>query len=227
MKTTLIAACLAFFAAAILSADGASAAEEGKQPVFLICPHKKKFSAWSLYLTVDSANPGKVLALGLEELTGKNSEDLAPNGYEAVLAAQQDPKTARKLLGALAAKDFATGELSIKKDDALHVSLRPLGPDSYRLNVSMRINLDQRFEIGGKEQARHDVLLRFDKATGKWAAYAVALDDSAGKNVVGAKPKPISGITFPVLATGIPRVIAVVEGNPVTLMDSSEQKSGE
>ena len=187
--------------------------------MFLFCPRRKKFSAWSLFLTVDKSDPSKVLAVGLDKLVGKNSLDL--DGYEAVLAAQQAPQTARELLGTLAARDFASGELWIEKDNALHVSLKPLGPDSYRLFVSLRINADQRFVIGGKEQSKRDVVLRFDRNKGKWAACAVVLLDYEGKNLVSHGARKLSGIFFPVEGTGIQSIYGVLEGEAVavTLMD--------
>ncbi|MGD0089414.1 MAG: hypothetical protein ABSE73_05790 [Planctomycetota bacterium] len=212
---------------ALWAAHTALAAEGIRQPVFLLCPLKKKYSAWSLYLILDRADPGKVLALGLEKLKGKNAEDLAPNGYEAVLAAQKDPQTAREPLGTLEAKDFARGELRIEEDDALRVSLDALGPDSYRLNVSLRVGADTRFVIGGKERAKREVVLRLDRAKGQWAAYAVTLENFQGKKVVQAGVKTMSGIGFPVLGSGIPRIIGDVEGQAVTLMDSSEDRHGD
>src|SRR5438105_4174520 len=79
-----------------------------KQPVFLFCPHKESAGAWSLYVVVDKNHPSKPLALGLEELTGKNSRDLT---YKGVLAAQKDPATPRNLIAQVEAKDFGAQKL--------------------------------------------------------------------------------------------------------------------
>lgn len=204
----------------ILSGIVPACAEEGTvQPVFLICPHHKKYSSWSLYLTVDKSDPSKVLALGLDKLTGKNSVDLAPNGYEAVMVCQQDRNTPRETLGALPVGEFSRSELVVKKDDALHVSLKPQGTDSYQLFVSLRVGACGHFTIGGKDQAKRNVVLRFDRAQGKWGAYAVVLEDSEGRKLEMAGPKQMSGIVFPVSGTGIYQVAGVVDGQPVALMD--------
>lgn len=219
MKWLLLAGLL-FGAGGWLPGQAAARAAEGiKQPVFLICPHRKKYSSWSLSLTVDPADPRKVLALGLEELTRVNAEDLAPNGYDAALAAQRDPKTPRTLLGAMEAKDFAASELRIEKNNALHVGLAPLGPGEYRLYLSLRVEAEQRFIIGGKEKAKRDVVLRCDSATNTWAAYAVTLEDAAGKKVAAGTPMLITGICFPVTGTGIYRIAGMVGGDLVLLMD--------
>src|SRR5262249_40568684 len=75
------------------------AADGGKQPVFLMCPSNKKYSAWSVYVTVDPANPAKLTGLGLDKMKGQNISD--SGGYDAVLKAQQDPNTAVENLGTL------------------------------------------------------------------------------------------------------------------------------
>ena len=207
------------FVASLLLAEGAAAAEGAKQPIFLLSPHRTKFSAWSLYLTVDPNDPSKVLQLGLEKLVGKNSEDLAPQGYEAVLAAQGDPKTQRETLSTLDAANFGSSQIKVEKDDALHVSLTPVDADSYRLMVSLRIAADQRFTIGGKEQSKRDVLVKYDKGSKKWSACATTMIDAEKNKIVEGGCKPISGIVFPVKGTGIYRVVGVLEGEPVVLLD--------
>jgi len=226
MTRSLRIGVLAVAAATVALADYSGYAAEGnKQAVFLICPHHKKYSAWSLFLTVDSSDPSKVLSFGLEKLVGKNSEDLAPNGYEAVLATQEAPQTPRELLGTLAAKDLGGHELRIEKDDALHASLKALDADSYRLYVSMRIGADERFVIGGKEEKKRDVILRYDRTKGRWKAYAVALLDFEGNKVVSQGAKVLSGICFPVGAGGISLIVGDLEGQAVTLLDNSKRHS--
>jgi len=222
MKCPLYASLLCFAAAMLVSDAEAAApapADGIRQPVFLLCPHRRKYSAWSVFLTVDRSDPTRVLALGLEKLTGKNSEDLAPNGYEAVLTAQQDQKTAREVLGTLRAQDFADSVLKIEQDDALHLSVSAVGSLSYRLALSLRVGGDDRFVIGGKAQAKRDVLLRFDRTTGKWGAYAVILEDAEGRKIVESGAKPISGLCFEVKPTGIFRIVGSVAGEAVVLMD--------
>jgi hypothetical protein len=214
----LLRLTLVMFVASMLLAGRASA-EGVKQPIFLLSPHRTKFSAWSLYLTVDSNDPSKVLQLGLEKLVGKNSEDLAPSGYEAVLAAQADAKTTRESLSTLDAANFGSGQIKVEKDDALHVSLTPVDAGTYRLMVSLRIAADQRFTIGGKEQSKRDVLIKFDKASKKWSACASTMIDAEKNKIVENGCKPISGIVFPVKGTGIYRVVGVLEGEPVVLLD--------
>ncbi|MCY3022041.1 MAG: hypothetical protein NTW87_23765 [Planctomycetota bacterium] len=213
MMTRMVWVCVVMCGAATLVADcsTASAAEGANQPVLLLCPYRTRYSAWSLFLTVDRADPTKVLAMGLEELTGVNSEDLGPGGYEKALAKQRDPKTPRKVLDTLAARDFAAKELCIEKNDALHVSLTPAGQGTYRLMLSLRIDLERRFVIGGKEQAKRDVVLRYDANSSTWRACALTLVDSNDKKLTAAGPAGLSGIVFPVLGSGIPRVIGVLD----------------
>jgi hypothetical protein len=211
----LIASVLAVFGT---FAPALQAAEEGiRQPVFLICPHREKYSAWSLFLTVDPQDPGKVLSLGLEKLKKQNSKD---SSFEAVLAAQKDPKTDREVLQTLSAKDFGSGMLEVQKDNALKVSVTPQSDGSLRLMVSIRISADGRFVIGGKESGKKDVVLRYNKDTKAWGAYAQTLVDTEGNNAAGAQPKAISGIVFPVKDTGIYRVVGVVDGGEaIVLLD--------
>jgi len=196
-------------------------AEDGlKQPIFLMCPHKKRFSAWSLYLSVDKADPSKVMGIGLEKLSGKNSEDLAPDGYEKVLRAQKDPSTAREPIASLDAANFGSGQLRVEKDDALQVSVSSVDATTLRLMISMRISADLRFTIGGKEQNLRDVLITYNKATQRWTACATKLQDSKGQDATGGRYRGITGIVFPVTGTGIYRVVGVMDdGDAVILFE--------
>lgn len=214
-KLLLIASVLAAFG---VIAPALQSAEEGlRQPVFLICPHREKYSAWSLFLTVDSKDPSKVLALGLEKLKKQNSKD---SSVDDVIAAQKNPKTDRELLQSLDAKDFGSGMLEVQKDSALKVSVTPQADGSLKLMVSLRISADGRFVIGGKESGKKDVALRFNKDTKTWGAYALTLIDIEGNNAVAGQPKPMAGIVFPVKDTGIYRVVGVVDGgDAIVLLD--------
>jgi len=87
MKTILKLSLMLFALALVLPVEAARA-EGVKQPVFVMVPHNKKYSAWSLFVVADKDDPSKLLSFGLEKLLGKNSEDLAPNGFENVVAAQ-------------------------------------------------------------------------------------------------------------------------------------------
>jgi hypothetical protein len=202
------------FSSAAFSAQ--PAAEGAKQPVFLICPKHHNYSAWSLALVVDRNNPQKVLSAELDELIHKNAED---STYEEVVAAQRNPKTPRRVLGALEASQFGRGEINVRENDALHLSLTPAGKDAFRLNLSMRINLDQRFELGGKAEGKRDVLIRYNPESKSWYACAERLVDAEGHNAARGC-LPLTGITFPVTGTGIYRVIAATDtGDAVILMD--------
>lgn len=187
----------------------ASAADTTRQPVFLISPYKEKYSAWSLYIVTDKANPGKITTLGLEKLSKKNSKDM---DYEDVIKAQNDSKTEREELGTLDAKEFGSGKIEVKKDEALKVSISAESNGDYKLFVSMRIAADLRFEMGGKEENKRNLILHYDKAKNKWAAYVSKLEDQEKKPVVKGEMKEISGIEFPVTGTGIYEVYAHVDG---------------
>src|SRR4051812_47753043 len=99
-------------------ARSATAEASVKQPVFLICPSTAKNSALSLYVVVDGKNHHKVLALGIEELTGINSSGTS---YDKVLSLQRDPKTRRRPLSELDARDFGRRELVVEKGDVVHI----------------------------------------------------------------------------------------------------------
>jgi hypothetical protein len=217
MKTLLPALILAAFSVALIPAEALAATPTEKQAVFLICPKHKSYSAWSLYLIVDRDDPSKVRALGLEELRNKNASD---STYEDVLAAQNDPRTQRKNLGTLDVSRFGSGNINVSESDALHVSVSPVGSGALRLNMSMRISFDGRFEIGGKEENRRDVLFKYDPDKKSWFACADRLVDSSGRQTVDSGCLPLTGIVFPVTGTGIYRVIAATtNGDAVIVMD--------
>ncbi len=189
-----------------------------KQSVFLMCPKQKGYSAWSLYLNVDRNNPEKVLSLGLEELQGKNAQDMT---YDAVVAAQSDAKTKRKNLGTLDAAKFGSGTINVTDSDALHVSVAPAGKDALRLNLSMRVSFDGRFTVGGKEQSSKDILFKYDAAKKSWSAVADHLKDmTSGVDAASGGNLALTGIVFPVTGTGIYRVVAATpDGDGVVVMD--------
>jgi hypothetical protein len=220
MKHLFRASLLLFVAAALTPCSAIQAADGEHQPVFLMCPHKHKFSAWSLYVVTDKGDPKNLTALGLEKLKGKNSEDMAPNGYENCLAAQMDSKTERETIGTLDAKDFGKSEIRVEKDDALHVGVTKVDDQTYRLSISMRCTSDKRFIVGGKEQKKRDIVIKYDAGKKAWGACALTLIDSDGQNAATGGCAPISGITFPVIGTGIYRILAVMgDGSPVLLVD--------
>ena len=202
--------------------DGsACAAEKGmKQPVFLLCPHEEKSSAWSLYLLVDENDHHKVSSLGLEKLKKQNSKD---SSYEAVLAAQDNPKIERETIAELDAKDFGAKQLKVEKDNALQVALTPNADGSFDLMVSLRVSMDGRFVIGGKEQAKRKVALSYDEDRKAWQAQVKTLTDDKGKPVADAAGRTMTGIVFPVTGTGIYVVLGVfADGEVASLMDRQE-----
>ena len=219
-----IASLILLFSPSLARAEEPAAAGS-KQPVFLLCPYKEKLSAWSLFLAVDPQNPRKVLALGLEKLKKQNAKDFT---YDQVLAAQKNPKTERETIGSLDAKNFSGGMLEVQKDEALKVEVKPLADGSLRLMISLRINLEQRFVVGGNERQKRDVVLRYNQEKRAWEALALALEDKKGKQVASAaNPKFISGLAFPVQSgsIGIPTIYGVMAGGvTITLMDNPEIK---
>ena len=206
---------------------GPALAEDGTatQAVFLICPHQEKYSAWSLYLTLDAKDKSKIISMGLETLKKQNSKS---SSYEAVLKAQSDSATEREKLGTLEVAQFGKKELKVEKQDALHVSVESAENGAYHLNLSMRVGASDRFVIGGKERKKNDVVLKFDKATNTWGAFAATLTDGKTKKKLEVKDAPMSGIVFPVKETGIYSVVGVVNGSEtVTLMDRSWSPDGQ
>lgn len=187
-----------------------------KQPVFLICPDAKGYSALSLYVEVDTADRSTALAVGLETLTNKNAKE---SSYDAVLHAQSDPATPRESIGTLNSSEFGSGMIHIKQHDALKISVTPDGKD-LRLVISMRVGLDSRFNIGGKDQSKRDVVLRYDPDLKAWESRAVKLQDATGRSVVKGESLRISGVCFPVRATGVYRIVAIIDSaDPIVLMD--------
>ncbi len=216
IKVSLLTLCCM----AVLLPSGTARAEDARQPIFLLCPHNHKYDAWSLFFTVDPNDPQKVIALGLEKLVGKNSKDLSPNGYENTLAAQQDAKTPRDVLGTLPAAEFGKRQIRIEKDDALHVGIAPAGAGAYGLTISMRCTSDQRFNVGDREKGKRDIQIKFDAAEKKWVAYATALSDAEGNVLTKGGPVRISGVDFVVTGTGIYRIVAVLgNGEPAIIVD--------
>lgn len=218
MKRTLFLALLT--AAMVFSAIPVSvqAADGAKHPVFLMCPHKKKYSAWSVYVTADPANPSKLTGLGLDKLKGENSED-NPNGYEGVLKVQAEGSGTVENLGKLDASEFGKGKIEIEKDDALKLSIEAAGED-YRLMISMRCTSDKRFDVGGKNVKSREILIKFDKASGKWYAHAVRVKSINDEDLISPPGAPITGIFFPVTGTGIYRIVGVLkDGQQVLFID--------
>lgn len=193
-------------------------AADNKQPIFLMSPHKKKYSAWSVYVVADPANPAKIASLGLDKLKGQNSEDNA-NGFDGVWKAQFEAGTERESLGTLDAAEFGRGKIEIQKDDALKLSMEAAGED-YKLIISMRCTSDKRFEVGGKYAKIREILVKLDKASGKWYAHANLIKNINEETLVGPPGAPILGITFPVTGTGIYRIVGVMkDGEQVLFVD--------
>jgi hypothetical protein len=218
MKRTLFLALLATALMGSVVPAPAQAADGAKHPIFLMCPHKKKYSAWSVYVTADPSNPAKLSGLGLDKLKGENSEDNA-GGYDGVLKAQQDGSGTVESLGTLSAAEFGKGKIEIEKDDALKLSIEPAG-DDYRLIISMRCTSDKRFDVGGKNVKNREILVKFDKDSKKWYAHATKINSIGGQAIIEAPGAPITGINFPVTGTGIYRIVGVLKnGEQVLFID--------
>jgi hypothetical protein len=186
-----------------------------KQPVFLFCPHNESLSSWSLFVLVDKNDPTKAVALGLEELSGKNSKDLT---YRGVLNAQKDPSTQRNELGRLDAKDFGTRKLE-GKDNLLAISVEET-ENGLKLTVDARIGREERFVVGGPARAHRDLVLKYSSVYKCWQAKSTTLEDNSGHNAVGRFAMTVTGIVFCAGVTGISRIAAVDEfGSAVMLMD--------
>lgn len=212
-----VSASLAVFLLTLLLPASAVHAEGVKQPIFLMCPHQKKYSAWSVYLSVDPASPDKVLALGLDKLKGVNSVD--SGGVEGVQAAQADGKTDRESLGTILAAQFGKEQVKIEKDDALHLGIETVDASTYRLVVSMRCTSDQRFNIGGKEQKRRDLLVKYDKDSKTWKTLVQKMNSINDKPILEAGVNLV-GIVFPVTGTGIYKIVGILgNGESVLLID--------
>lgn len=218
MKRTLFLALLALVTAFSVIPAPAQAADGNKHAVFLMCPHKKKYSAWSVYVVADPANPSKLTGLGLDKLSGENSEDNA-DGYEGVLKVQQSGGGTVENLGKLDASEFGKGKIEIEKNDALKLSIEAAGED-YRLMISMRCTSDKRFDVGGKNVKNREILVKFDKGSNKWVAHATKINSISGEPIVAPPGGPITGITFPVTGTGIYRIVGVMKsGEQVLFVD--------
>lgn len=201
------------------AATVSEAAESVKQPVFLLCPHTENFSAWSLFLEVDSKDQAKIRRLVLEELSNMNSKE---SSYEKVQAAQRSSDGKREQVAELSAEDFGRKELRVKQDDALHVSMESIDGQTYRMNLSLRVGASDRFVFGGKNRKKNSLLLRFDKDSKIWGAFADALTDPDGKSLVKSGEIGISGINFPVSGTGIYTIVGVLQDSSVVkLLDRS------
>lgn len=199
--------------AALFAADGA------KQPIFVMCPHKKKYSAWSVYVVADPSSPGKIASLGLDKLKGQNSED-NPSGFDGVWKAQFEAGTERENLGKLDASEFGKGRIEIEKDDALKLSMEPGEGGDYKLIISMRCTSDKRFEVGGKHSKTREFVVKFDKAENKFYTQAVRVKSINDDELISPPGAPILGITFPVTGTGIYRIIGILKnGEQVLFID--------
>ncbi|HLX64574.1 MAG TPA: hypothetical protein VKX17_25095 [Planctomycetota bacterium] len=214
----ILGSCAAFasdFSGAAAMAGVPAAHEETvKQSVFLFCPHKEGAGAWSLYAVADKNDPSKILALGLEELSGKNSKE---NTYKGVLNAQKDPSTPRSELSHLDAREFSGGRLQGK--DLLSIKVEPVS-DYFKLTIDARVSSDGHFVVGGPEQGRRDVILKYSSVYKTWQAKALKLEDVAGQNAVGKYAMTLTGIVFTVGTTMVSRICAVDEfGKAVMLMD--------
>jgi hypothetical protein len=216
LTALILSAVLCAFPASAQAADAPGV----KQAVFLLCPHTSKYSAWSLYLMVDPADPKKILSLGLEKLKQQNSKD---SSYDAVVAASKDSKTPRELVASMDAKDFGSRQLRVEKDDALHVGISPEKDGTYLLSVSMRVSADERFSIGDNGKNRTKVLLTYDAGSKNWEAKAKDVFDNKGAKVDAVSNSHMTGILFPVSGTGIEVVAGMFDNSDgVTMMDRSE-----
>lgn len=207
MRKFLSVTLAAFLLTLVLPA--AARAEDGKQSIFLMCPHQKKYSAWNVYLTVDPSSPDKVTGLGLEKLDGVNSVDAG--GVEAVQTAQNAAGTKRENLGKLSVAEFGKGQIKIEKDDALHLGMETVDASTYRLVISMRCTSDMRFNVGGKEAKRRDLLVKYDKDSKTWKT-TVAKMNSLGDKPILEPGANLVGIVFPVTGTGIYRIVGILAG---------------
>jgi hypothetical protein len=163
--------------------------------------------------------------MGLEKLKKQNAKDKT---YEEVLAAQKNPKTEREPIGTLSAKNFSTGVLKIEKDEALNVSVTPQAGGALNLMLDLRLDLDHRFVVGGKERQKREILIRYNLSKRAWEAQALNLVNAAGKQAVSAgNPKYISGLAFPIMggSLGVTSVFAVMSGGEtITLYENAEKK---
>ncbi len=187
-----------------------------KQNVFVFCPHAEGRGAWSLFVIVDKNNPSKALAVGLDELPGKNSKELT---YKGVLSAQKDNSTPRNEIGRIEAKDFATGSLDVKENNLLSIKIAE-SKEGLRLTVDARVSLDDRFVVGGPNDSHGVLTLQYSSVYRCWQIKAQKLDNTDGRNVVGKYAMTLSGIVFNAGSTRVSRICAIDEfGSPFILMD--------
>ena len=207
--------------AAMLSLTSVNAADAGsKQPVFVLCPHAAGYSAWSLYLVVDPADPKKVLSMGLEKLRKQNSKD---SSFDAVVAAQRDSKVEREPVAAISAAEFGKSQMRVEKDNALQAGVTPNADGTYKLSISMRISADERFNLGDNAKNRTQVVLTYDTPSKTWQAITKDVYDEKGARSDSASGSKMNGILFPVTGTGIYTIVGMFEsGDGVTMLDRSE-----
>ncbi|MEI6231763.1 MAG: hypothetical protein WCT04_01820 [Planctomycetota bacterium] len=187
-----------------------------KMPAFLFCPHKEQAGSWSLYVIVDRNDPSRALAVGLEELPGKNSRELK---YSGVLAAQKDPMCPRRMISQLNCRDFASSSLEVKENNMLSIKINET-QEGLALTVDARVSVDGRFVVGGPEQNRRSLMLQFNPALNCWQTKAHRLENTAGQNVAGNYGLTLTGIVFSAGATSISRIAAVdPTGRAIILMD--------
>lgn len=218
-KATKLLIRLAAVVAFAFTVAVSGAAEAAKQPVFLLCPHTENFSAWSLFLDVDPNDPSKIRRLVLEELSNMNSKEAS---YEKVQAAQRSSDGKREQIAELSAEDFGRKELRVNRNDALHVALESIDNQTYRMNLSLRVGMSDRFVIGGKNRKKNNVILRFNNESKMWGAFADVLTDPDGKNILKSGEIGITGVNFPVASTGIYTIVGVLQDSTaVKLLDRS------
>jgi hypothetical protein len=216
-KLMILGPVVLFTALGFWPGGQAFAGEQGtKQPIFLLCPHSTGHDAWSLFFIVDENNHSKILSLGLEKLIKQNSKD---SSYREVIAAQNDPKVERELITELIAKDFATLQLKVDKDDALHVSLARQEDGSLELMISMRVSMSGRFTIGGEdEQGKRTLAVVYDPIRTLWQVKAKALCDYKDVKITDAPGRIMSGLVFPVTGTGVYFILGVWDNGDVCVL---------
>lgn len=188
-----------------------------KQIVFLFCPHTTELDSISFYVVVDKDDPKNILSMGLEEMPGKNSKS---DSYKGVLKSQSDPATEKRTLSTMEAKDFDIGTLKVEKKDALTIRVSKLGlTPSYSVRIDARVGQDAHFIVGGEEQSKRDIVLKFDKTEKKWNIQAKTLQDSHGRDVAN-EFQNLTGICFSAGSTCVYRICAVdVNGRAAIIMD--------
>jgi hypothetical protein len=209
------------FAALTLAARTAFAGVS-HQPIFVLYPVDSKIDAWSVFVDVDQNESSKILQIGVERLVDLNSKTLGPESYEKVLAAQNDAKTPREQIAVLAIDALEIGELNANKQYNLSLSCVRIRDDTYRLLMRFGWGIRKPYVIGGKNQDRDDIQIKYNQETKTWTAYAVKLRNSEGNQIAEKGTKVISGFLFPTKSIpGLVRLIGVVDGEPFLLVDKS------